>query len=212
MRAIIAILPALVLVAAGCGPKTLALPTDPVDRAAACGVVAAASARTSAQVGALPLEAQGRILHYALLAGAEGKAFDQDRAAAVATRMPELEGDITGEDWQPLVPACASAYPATAADRAVTLPAGATDARLACFALADFLTTALQRQGAEYGDQLRNYTSLKLRLDESIGAGLRQSGRASTEAGRTANSEALSTAAKLGAPIAVMTQCLARFG
>ena len=37
----------LVLLLVACGPKALDLPADPVDRAATCGVVAAATARTS---------------------------------------------------------------------------------------------------------------------------------------------------------------------
>ena len=52
---------ATALLVASCGPKTLALPDQPVDRAATCGVVAAAQARAgTANIKAdLPFDAMG---------------------------------------------------------------------------------------------------------------------------------------------------------
>ena len=67
-----------------CGPKTLTLPDQPIDRAATCGVVAAAEARAASKdiKAPLPFDAMGRVLHYPLLAGATGESFSSDNATA----------------------------------------------------------------------------------------------------------------------------------
>ena len=122
---------AAVLLAGCSADKPLELPAAPVDRAASCAVVAAAQARTKTAdfKAPLPLEAQGRILHYAMLAASEGEAFDAQVASAVSKRMGELEAGITKGKWQALIPACDAAYP-VAAKTDVELPAGRTDALL----------------------------------------------------------------------------------
>ena len=139
------LLPLAALLATACGPKPLTLPEDPVERAATCGVVAAANARSGQTDVKTPLtlEQQASILHYALLGGGEGKDFAQDRVAAVVQRMPELEGGITEGEWQQLVQPCREAYPATAPGKPIELPKNTLDARLSCYMLAEFLTKSL---------------------------------------------------------------------
>src|SRR3546814_10718881 len=85
------------LLFSACGPKALTLPEQPVDRAATCGVVAATEARAATPdiKQPLPFTAQGRILHYALLAGAEGEEFSAETATAVNQRMSDLQEEIT---------------------------------------------------------------------------------------------------------------------
>src|SRR3546814_4302137 len=85
------------LLLAACGPKALSLPEQPIDRAATCGVVAAAEARAATPdiKQPLPFTAQGRILHYALLAGASGEEFSAETATAVNQRMSDLQEEIT---------------------------------------------------------------------------------------------------------------------
>src|SRR5687768_18519696 len=120
-RKTLLLIPLAALLATACGPKLLTLPEDPVERAATCGVVAAASARSGSTDVKTPLtmEQQASILHYALLGGGEGKDFSQDRVAAVVQRMPELEAGITGAKWQELVQPCREAFPVTAPDKPV---------------------------------------------------------------------------------------------
>ena len=67
---------------ASCGPKSLTLPDQPVDRAATCGVIAANSARLATHdiQAALPFEAMGRIIHYPLLAGSAEGSFSSEIA------------------------------------------------------------------------------------------------------------------------------------
>src|SRR3546814_11677302 len=79
------------LLFSACGPKALTLPEQPVDRAATCGVVAATEARAATPdiKQPLPFTAQGRILHYALLAGAEGEEFSAETATAVNQRSEQ---------------------------------------------------------------------------------------------------------------------------
>ncbi|ARS27854.1 hypothetical protein [Sphingomonas sp. KC8] len=210
------ITPALLgLVLAGCGPKELALPADPVDRAATCGVVAAAVARagTTNIAAPLPFEQQGRIMHYAMLAASEGKAFDTSRAAAVVDRMPQLEGAITGGKWQGLKGACAEAFPATQGVDAVTLPADPLQAQTGCYAMSMFLTKALGAQNAAYSGELGAYGGMNRGLDPKIGAGLVARGiKSDSDAASTLRAEALARMVKLGPPMTVMNACLEKFG
>lgn len=202
------------LVLAGCGQKELTLPADPVDRAATCGVVTAAAARAGvADIKApLPFEQQGRIMHYAMLAASEGKAFDSARAAAVVNRMSELESGITGGKWETLVQPCAEAYPATQATGAVTLPADALQAETGCYALATFLTKALGAQDAAYGDRLAEYGGMNRALDPKIGAALARRGiNSKSERAAAMRAEALARMVKLGPPMSVMARCVEKY-
>lgn len=197
---------------AACGPKPLALPADPVDRAATCGVVAAATARTAVTdvQAPLPLAAQGRIFHYALLAASAGEAFDADTANRVNKRMRELQESITGGKWQDLAPACDSAFPA-AGKTEVTLPEGRLDAQLACEELAEFASVALEGEEIHYGNELAGYRRMRSALNDALGPGLRARAGAALEAQSLERKRALAAAAKLGSPIAVLDTCAERF-
>lgn len=196
----------------GCGKQELALPADPIDRAATCGVVAAAEARTGTGdlAADLTIDQQGRILHHALLSGAEGDSFSQERVTQVVQRMPALEADITGGKWQPLVAECRTAYPATAITD-VTLPSDPGEARTSCYVLGQFLAKALAGQANLYTEQLTAYGAMNRKLDDRIGAAFRRAGVAQGEAQQAARQQALGAAAKLGSPGAVMQSCLDRF-
>lgn len=209
---ITATLGAAILLSA-CGPKTLALPADPIDRAATCGVVAAAEARAASQdiQSALPFTEQTKILHYALLAGSEGESFAADKAQRVVTRMQELQEEITGGKWQELAPACRTAFP-LAEKEEVTLPADRFDAQLGCDEMADFMTTALQAQDADYGKQLNDYSALTRKFNHSLAPGLRARAGSNLEKQQEERREALATMAQAGTPSAVMQQCVERFG
>src|SRR4051794_34057974 len=105
-RAGAAALASLGLLLAACGgPKALALPGEPVDRAATCGVVATASARgaTADIQASLPIAAEGHILHYALLGASADGSFSSETAGAIVKRMPQLEPNITEGKWQALI-------------------------------------------------------------------------------------------------------------
>jgi hypothetical protein len=203
---------ALLGLLAACGPKPLALPADPVDRAATCGVVAAATARTAlADVKApLPLAAQGRIFHYALLAASEGGEFKAETANAVNKRMPALQESITGGKWRDLAPACDAAYP-LAAKTQVTLPAGRLDAQLACEELAEFTSVALDGEEVNFGNELAAYRRMRSDLNDALGPGLRARAGGGLEAQTVERRRALAAAAKLGSPIAVLDTCTERF-
>jgi hypothetical protein len=201
------------LILAGCGKKEVALPADPIQRAATCGVVATADARrASANVEAkLTLEQQGRILHYALLAAADGGGFDQDRSAAVIKAMPSLGDKVTTGKWEPLIAACEAAYPATKASGAVTLPADTFTAQAGCHDLADFVTSALRTQEADYIDRIRPYDAMERKLDDRMGSKLQQRGLSQAQ-GAEARDKAMAEMIRLGSPIAVLEACEKRFG
>ncbi|HEX8574414.1 MAG TPA: hypothetical protein VF759_16865 [Allosphingosinicella sp.] len=200
------------LLLAGCGPKPLELPADSVDRAATCAVVAAATARTAvADVQApLPLAAQGKIFHYALLAASAGETFEADTANRVNKRMGDLQEGITGGKWQELGPACDSAFPA-AGKTEVTLPEGLLDAQLACEELAEFTSVALEGEEVHFGNELAAYRRMRSDLNDALGPGLRARAGAGLEAQARERKRALAAAAKLGSPIPVLDKCAERF-
>lgn len=203
----------MAMLLAACGPKALALPDNPVDRAATCGVVAAAEARqaTADIKVSLPFTAQGRILHYSLLAGSQGESFSAETANAVGQRMQELQEEITSGKWEELGPACRAAFPEAEVTE-VKLPSDRFDAQLGCDELADFLASALQSQEGDYGNQLGEYSQMTRKLDRTLGPGLRSRAGSSLEAHQEERREALAATAKLGSPVAVMRQCVERYG
>lgn len=200
------------LLLASCGPKALTLPEQPVDRAATCGVIEAQSARLATHdiQAALPFEAMGRIIHYPLLAGSAGGSFSSEVAVKVQERMSQLQDGISEAKWQDLVPACRAAFPPTAVQQ-VTLPADRFDAQLGCVELGDFLQSSLEEQ-AEYGNELAEYRELSRKLETAMTAGLRSRAGADLAARIEERHKALAAIAKAGPPVAVMRQCLDRFG
>jgi hypothetical protein len=205
-------LPLAILVLASCGPKPLELPAEPVDRAATCAVVAAAAARTAVTdiKAPLPLAAQGKIFHYALLAASQGGTFEADTANRVNKRMRELEAGITGGKWQDLVPACDAAFPATVKTD-VALPTGRFEAQIACEELAEFTSVALEGSESDFGNELAGYRRMRTELNDAIAPGLRSKAGASTEAQSRERKRALAAAAALGSPIPVLDKCRERF-
>ena len=197
----------------GCGPKTLSLPEDSIDRAAACGVVATIEARagTTNIKAPLPLEAQERVLHYALLAGSAGEEFSSETTSAVLKRMPELEEKISGGKWRDVVAMCAESLPQATVNE-VKLPANQTSARLQCDEMADFIVRALQRQGKAYAERLNQYQEVTRKLNLMLGPGLRARAGSDLQAQQAERRKALAKAAKLGSPSALMSRCVERYG
>lgn len=200
------------LVLSGCGEKALELPSDPVDRAATCGVVAAAEARTAVTdvQAPLPLAAQGKIFHYALLSASEGGEFKAETANRVNKRMRELEAGITSGKWRDLVPVCNSAFPATGKTD-VTLPSGRFEAQIACEELAEFTSIALEGAEMHFGNELAGYRRMRSELNDALAAGLRARAGSSPEAQGRERDRALAAAASLGSPIPVLDKCVERF-
>jgi hypothetical protein len=203
---------ACALTLSACGPKSLELPADPVDRAATCGVVAAAAARTAVPdiKAPLPLSAQGKIFHYALLAASQGGAFEAETANRVNKRMGELEAGITGGKWRDLVPICDAAFPVTAKTE-VTLPSGTFQSQIACEELADFTSVALEGSEKDFGNELAGYRRMRTELNDALASGLRARAGSSTEAQSRERNRALAAAAALGSPIPVLEKCRERF-
>lgn len=206
-------LPLLALLLAGCGPGALTLPADPIDRAATCGVVPAASARAGSTNIEAPLtfDQQGAILHYALLEGAAGNGFHRDRVAAVTERMSAVEAEVTGGKWQALAPSCAAAYPATRA-KEVSLPDDSLVAQQGCDALSDFLGTALRSRETDYPDEFGDMAGLERKLDTRIGATQARRGGASPAEAQESRTRALGAMVELGPPATVLRACFERYG
>jgi len=200
------------LLITSCGPKSLELPAQPIDRAATCGVVAAAEARAGTADIKAPLSfaSMQRILQYPLLAGSTGDSFVPESASAVQSKMTELQGRIIAGKWQDLVPACKAAFPATAITK-LELPADRFQAQLGCYELADFIRSALEK-GGEYDNELSAYHELSMKLDPVLGAGLRSRGGTDFKSQQEQRHKALATIVKAGPPTEVMRQCVAKFG
>lgn len=197
---------------ASCGPDTLTLPDDPIDKAATCGVAAAADARLAITdiKAPLPLEAHGRIVHYALLAASDGGDFSAEKASKVSHRMSELFDPVTTREWKGLPAACRAAYP-VAEKQDVTLPEDKFAAQLQCSELAEFLLTALKGQGGDYANELARFRGMRSRLNDAIAPALDSSAGKEWADQQRARRKALATAGQLGAPIAVMAKCGERF-
>jgi predicted small lipoprotein YifL len=212
LKPLAALAGAALLLLAGCGAKPLELPADPVDRAATCGVVAAATARTSVPdvKAPLPLAAQGKIFHYALLAASEGGEFRAETANRVNKRMGELQEGITSGKWRDLAPACAAAFPA-AEKTEVALPEARLDAQLDCEELAEFTSLALEGSEVHYGNELAAYRRMRSALNDTLAPGLRARAGGRLEAQTAERKRALAAAAKLGSPMAVLDKCVGRF-
>ena len=200
------------LLITSCGPKSLELPSQPIDQAATCGVVAAAEARAGTADIKAPLSfaSMQRILQYPLLAGSTGDSFVPESASAVQLKMTELQGRIIAGKWQDLVPACKAAFPATAITK-LELPADRFQAQLGCYELADFIRSALEK-GGEYDNELSAYHELSMKLDPVLGAGLRSRGGTDFKSQQEQRHKALATIVKAGPPTEVMRQCVAKFG
>lgn len=198
---------AISLALAGCGEKTPDLPADPLDQAAACGVVAAATERQQAGAkGDLPAEGQLRILHYAMLYASTGRSLDPDKVNKVSARMPALFDQTIKGKWQALVPKCAALFPA-AGVRQPTLPSKPLDSMLQCYVLADFLRKALSEQGGSYGLAANDYSALKDRLEAKLTPAMRAAGLHNGPALQQKRLEELAAATRLGQPPAVIGVC-----
>jgi hypothetical protein len=198
---------------ASCGPKAIALPEDPIERAATCSVVAAANAReASKSLGSLSFDDQAHVMHYALLAGSDSGAFDQERAARAAAKAQQVQESVTDAKWQDLVAPCAAAYPAAQPKPAVTLPADAFDAQMGCYTLASFLAKTMGGDPA-VEEKLVEYGALNRKLDPRIGATLAARGvKTDSDQAKQLRNEALARTAKLGPLGTVLAACKARFG
>ncbi|MEO7825648.1 MAG: hypothetical protein ABIR60_00770 [Allosphingosinicella sp.] len=203
---------ACALTLAACGAKPLELPADPVDRAATCGVVAAAAARTAVTdvKAPLPLAAQGKIFHYALVTASKGGTFEPETANRINKRMREVEAGITGGKWRDLVPVCDSAFPLTAKTD-VQLPAGRFEAQIACEELAEFTSVALEGSEVNFGNELAGYRRMRSELNDALAPGLRAKAGSSSQAQKRERNLALAAAAALGSPIPVLDKCVERF-
>ena len=195
-----------------CGPKTLELSQEPIDRAATCGAVAAAAERVATNDinATLSLDAIGRVVHYPLLAGSESGSFSSETAAQVQKRMTELQDKVSASKWQQLIPACKAAFPA-AAITDVTLPTDRFEAQLGCDELGDFLRDALEGQ-EDYVNELGKYRELSNTLERPIASGIVARVGRDMDAQQQERRKALAAMAKLGQPAAVMRQCVERFG
>lgn len=212
MRRFLAVSAVASLALGGCGEKAKVLPDDPIERAATCGVVAAATERETAGIkGDLSAEAQERIFHYPLLAAAEGERFDAERANAVFQRMPKLFDSTIKGKWQTLRPACAAAYPATQVAQPA-LPAAPLDSMLQCYMVSDFVRKAFGGQGAAYAEAATTAGVFTDKLDRKVSPALKRAGVNGADALQDKRNEALAAAAKLGQPSGVIAACEKKYG
>ncbi|MES2495243.1 MAG: hypothetical protein V4618_03955 [Pseudomonadota bacterium] len=204
---------AVALLLAGCGPKQLALPGDPIDKAATCAVVSAAESRANSPgaMGDLDFESQTRILHYAMLAASEGGNFSTKTASDVVGRMGEVEKKITDGKWQGLVSACDQAYPEVKKASGIELPKGKFDAELGCYALGDFLVKTVSTKDAKAQERLSGLMQMRRDLDGPIGTGLKARGATDYERTLQIKQDALGKMTKLGAPAETSRICTSRF-
>ncbi|HEX5183254.1 MAG TPA: hypothetical protein VFW19_08900 [Allosphingosinicella sp.] len=183
-----------------------------MDRAATCGIVAAAEARSrTADINQpLAIDAQGHILYYAMLAASRNGHFSVETANAVSKRMSELQPRVTSGKWQDLEPACRAAFPAAETGEA-TLPKDRLSAQLGCSALAEFTASALESD-KHYSAETSRYRRLRATLSDHMGPALRARIGSDLTKQRAAGDKAMAAMVDLGSPVAVLDQCLKTFG
>ena len=193
-----------------CGPKAVTLGETAVERAATCGVVAAAQARTVSTDYKAPLtvEARGKVLHYALLAGSEGESFKPEATGAVIKRMPEPADEVTDKNWKKLIQPCEQAFPKSAA--MTVLPKDPLMSAVGCDQISSFMRKALST-GMEYDGEIQRIGKLSMQLDEKVAPLLAREGKNSDTKTQAVKMEAMSAFAKLGPPDKVIDACIARY-
>ena len=162
----------------------------------------------------LPLAAQGRILHYALLAASADGRF----SAETGRRRQQADGRAAGgcrpaangRIWSR---ACRAAFPAAAGAGDVELPKDRLDAQLGCSELAQFSATALESDKRLWRPKSTRYRQLRATLSDRMGPALR------TRAGSEPAPRSVSRATRrwrrwrsFGSPVAVLDECLKKFG
>lgn len=204
---------AVALLLAGCGPKQLALPSDPIGKAATCAVVSAASARADAPgaTGDLGFDAQTRILHYAMLAATNDGQFSAKKASEVVGKMGEVEKAVTDGKWQALVSPCDQAYPEVKKTSGIELPKGKFDAELGCYSLGDFLVKTVSTTDPKAQEQLSELMKMRRDLDGPVGSQLKARGASGYERTLELKQGALGKMTKLGAPAETARICQSRF-
>lgn len=213
MRPPLAFISCIAIALPSCTAQKIALPADAIGKAATCGVVAAADARTASTNVSAPLafEKQGQIIHYALLAGTDGNDFSRDRVAAVMQRMQAIQEEVTEGKWQALVQPCKTAFPNADPTLDVALPSDPLKAEMGCYMLGKFMVKALAAQGSAYDQQLLQFGELNRKLDSRIARGLDRRGIRSESARQAEQNSALAAATKLGTPAKVMDACAQRY-
>ena len=212
MRSVaILVIPSLLAMTA-CGSKPLTLGETAVDKAATCGVVAAAAGRKGSTDIKAPLsvEARGQMLSYALLAGSEGDKFAPETTGAVIKRMPEMADAVTDTNWEKLVAPCQQEFP-TANASAPELPKDPLISAVGCDQITSFMRKALAGDPQYEETQIR-YGKLDAKLDGKVAPLLAKNGMASEEKAKDQKMTAMATFAKLGPPDKLMDACIARYG
>lgn len=213
MRNRILVVSALAAMLSGCGPKQLALPSDPVSRAATCAVVSAADSRAKSpdMKGDLGFDDQTRILHYAMLEASGGGSFSAKKASDVVSRMGEVEAEVTGGKWQGLVSPCDQAYPQVKKAAAIKLPKARFEAALGCYSLGDFLVKTVQTHEPRAQERLSELMKMRRDLDGTVGAGLKARGAGEYEQTLALKQKALGDMVELGALSETAKVCRSRF-
>ena len=201
------------LATAACGPKQLALPSDPIDRAATCAVISAADSRahTTSMKGDLDFDSQTRIIHYAMMAASDGGKFSTTTASAVVDRMKAVEADVTNSKWQPLVAPCDQSYPLAKKTSGIELPSARFDAALGCYALSDFLAKTVTTNDPAAQETLSGLMKMRRDLDATVGSGLKARGAGKYENTLSMKQDALARMTQLGAPAETLKLCATRF-
>ena len=198
------------LLASCSGAEKPVLPSDPVERAATCAVVAELDERQQAGTAPLPFAAHEHVLHYALLAGSTGESFSPETTNAVIARIKEIRPQVAESKWEKILPECRIAF-AEAWTFNIELPKDRFDSKIQCDELGKFLARTLRKHHEEDPVRAAAYAKMAANLDYRLSPGLRV--RAGDEAATqmSVRRKALAAAAKLGRPTQVMELCIQRY-
>lgn len=209
MRAATLLIPPAMVLSA-CGNSPLTMPDDPVERAATCGLAELSAARIAEPIKTLPVEMQGRVYHYALLAASTGKEYQADTAKAVIERTQQVAQWGEEQKWENLAPECHKLYPQAASTEASPkLPDDPLAATAGCDMLNKFMAAALGSQGETYLSDMGKFGAISLSADKELPPMYEKAGLKDIQQQLKFRREQMSNFAKLGTPIAVLRVCLA---
>lgn len=148
-------------------------------------------------------------IRYPMVAAAQVEPFSADTIGKVLEGANAVADDIRSKDYAGAVPACDARF---GGGSKVTLPAGDSDAVLACLSMAAFMQGAVQTQGGDFGSNGAVVGGLMERLQKRMESDpeilVRLAGAEDVEA---LMGEAMKPAFGTGAPGEYIAACDARF-
>jgi hypothetical protein len=195
-------------------PVALALPGDPVERAATCSgaYLARAQLQPGFEQNGISEEDMSRVIHPAYIdAGSSGQ-VEQGRLELSGNKSPLKAAEFRKNGKaEAAIAACEQAYPALRRGSFKALPADDVTARAVCAATAGALAQTYEATEGVRSERMPQIARLMVELVDPVTADFERKGITDLEAMNGELRRALAESMRSGPPGEVVTACLARF-